>query len=312
MAQIRSVRQLAKRLLPCGVHTGLLLLGVGLLTELVDGEEAVGVYRQIVDSVDPRRLIADYYAYAANEPYTWLTEAIAGLTDTLDADSLYAEEAIRRAALRLSDVDIPDSAEYAGGELLGMVRVELETQILGTRPALDYLQLSTAIPQALMDMLRVLDGDKPLGTMVDGWCGSGVRVIAMALALDALGRDPAEAHWHLRDPDPINIAVAAINCRAAQLPSCSFEIAPGIFNKMGIGAAMKPDEWSDIGGMFTSESMTERDFVALKAAADEEYLVSELIAAQQEAYDDIRRVLEGASLSEPQYIVPAITLTKEK
>lgn len=311
MARIQSVRQIAKHLLPCGVHTSLLLLGVGLLTELIDGEAAAGVYTRIADDLDPAELVTRYYAYAANEPYLWLTDAIASLTDAVQAGSVMADDDLRRAARYLVDVDIPASAEHGGGELLGPVRVELETLIRGEAPALAYLELDTALEQALMDMLRVLEPGKPLGTMVDGWCGSGVRVIAMAIVLDSLGYDPSTAHWHLRDPDPINIAVAAINCRAAQLPSCSFENAPGIFNKIGHTGALTPAEWQAAGGAFVSESMTERDFVAIKAAADEEYLVNELIAAQQEAYASVHNVLTQA-LSEQQYIVPAITLTKEK
>lgn len=217
---------LAVRMAPCGHELALSLIGAGLLCgALTNDPEAVqGFYSALATSTDPLHELRETYT-AMGAHYDYLLDTVTPLLTWAENATSLVDATARRAAGVLADVDFIETAVMCGGDLLGQVRSELEIQRTRHRPVLEYLELETAIDAAMHDWQRLAEGNG----MMDGWCYSGVRVMGMAQAMRLLDLDPDTCHWHMRDPDPVNLAVAAINLASMGLHDCTFEAAPGLF-----------------------------------------------------------------------------------
>jgi hypothetical protein len=255
---------LAIHLAACGHELALTLLGAGLLTRISDGDDAVtAFFTNLSNSADALYELREVYV-AADKEFPYLLGACAPLFEWAEYSTPGTEMQVRRAASVLANVDFAETSEMAGGDLLGQVRVELEIITRRRRPPMPYLDLETATVAAIMDPHQVREHTGVL----DSWCASGVRVMGMALAMTLQGKDPTTVTWMCRDPDLINLAVAAINFAAIGLPDVEFQCADGILTGKGplqVTTAKEID--SGEVKMFTSPGMSGMDAMEEMARA---------------------------------------------
>lgn len=283
---------LAAKLAPCGHALALSLVGAGIVYESTSLGAAQTFYTALADSTDPLHELRSVYEDLGAR-YDYLLDALAPLLVWAENATPEVEARLRHAAAVMADVELAETVSTAGGDLLGQVRVELEAIETRHRPALDYM----IVPDAIEDLPLF----KPGMTMMDGWCASGVRVMGMAIVMMAAGIDVTECTWHLRDPDPLNLAIAAVNMAALRLPNITLTCAPGIFNGSFSQHAHAVDDRSFEagGGFYVDENRTGAQFVDAMVDAT---MRMELFAAQEQHDRDcelVSDVLEEALYGSP-------------
>lgn len=273
---------LAMRLSPCGHELALSLLGAGVMTDARrdDANVVHGFYKALGACSDPLHELRLVYE-AMNEHAPYLLDAVAPLLTWAEHSSPLTEGTVRRAAEILAQVDFKGADEEALGDLLGQVRVELEIMQRRRRPeGIFYLELPIAVMNALADPNLPQGGEG----IADFWCVSGVRVMGMIIAMQLRGDDPWDVTWHLSDPDPVNVAIAAINLASMGIEAATFEVKRGVMTPTGPHRMVRADdiESGKAQAYFAPEDMSGMD--AMEAYHAAEMTMAPIIeAAEREA-----------------------------
>lgn len=280
---------LALRLAPCGHELALSILGAGLLIDVASDDPAVVAkfYTDLAGSTEPLHELRLTYI-AVGERYPYLLDTLAPLLTWAEQTTPQLEDACRRAAGLLALVEFNNAQDVAGGDLIGQVKVELDIMTRRRRPKYEYLELSFATAAALTDPRLPNEGD----SVGDFWCASGVRVMGMIIAMQMMGRDPWSVRWTLRDPEPVNLALAAINMATMDITDVTFGVAAGVMTGLGPlrMASMKDLESGKIQAYSAPESATGLDGVDMIADA---IMHSESIMGDAER-EAVRQVLVDA------------------
>lgn len=260
---------LAANLFKLGREVALSLLGAGLLiiSKTLDAGAPAAFYGALAESTDPFTELRQIYQVFGDD-YTYLVDHAQPILAWLDMVDPDIEQRLRAATTKLADVDFVGASRLSGGELLGQVQSEL-IQIGRRRPlASPYYQLDEFIDEVAITgnhFGRAGEGSN-LG---DLWCATGVRLLAAARIMKLRGKDPDTCTWHGQDPDPVNIALAAINLAAMGLHQVTFEVADGVMTQEWLTGAggIGHDLLDTSNHAITSKGLSGPDAIELMAAA---------------------------------------------
>lgn len=225
---------LAAKLLKIGTEPSLATLGLGVLARHQTGsQEQVSDMYTVIRDYDSLAALREYWAHHG-AAHDYLLPAVTPLLTFAEANDPADAEKVARAAHVLHDVDLDGAQNMAGGDLLGQVYFAMLTIGRQVNVPQNYhpATIETAVAEAAPRILNQRNIPFFAGArFLDGWCASGVRVIAMAMICDALGVDPNSVEWVGNDYNPIYTALAAINLSNYGLLNVEFTNNPGAITK---------------------------------------------------------------------------------
>jgi hypothetical protein len=205
---------IAVNLAPSGMAIALSTLGLGIT--LSDGkggdEEIADFYAALAADYDPVWTLTEHYV-DLEARYPFLLGWLAPLTKWTEQATDFQAGEVSRCAKVLSTVSFSGAEEEAFGDLFSRVFAHLNTAGYKRSVIFDYTP-----PDFAELMMHIRNDVIPEGgSFTDLWCGTGTRVIAMASAMRRMNRDPHKAAWRLNTPNPTELAMAGLNCVAADL-----------------------------------------------------------------------------------------------